>query len=521
MIVIVRLIVIAIMLTCLIKPWARWMSTSHLPSGSPSPVQLLNPLTATVSQLQEGLSSGAFKSTDLVQQSMALIQKHDGYLKAILATSPESMNEARRLDEERAAGRVRSPLHGIPILIKDNIATHPQLGMDTTAGSFALKGSCPKTNAVVVQMLIDAGAIIIAKSQLSEFAFYKGTGLPSGWSALGGQAQSAYTNDDVQPDDLFLGHSNPGGSSTGSAVGVSAGYAPISIGTDTTGSVIIPATRATLYRMRVTKGIIPMDGVIPLSNTFDSIGPMAKSVEDLANMLDIMVDSDKTSIPEGGYKSCLEGKWSSLRIGVLDPEKWQYPPDAARPNAKATKQMVKETKAVYQKLRKLVAQFYEVELISLDSLDTLDGKGLFTLFAFLSSYSTILESSQVQTLQDVIRFNKAHASEELPPDYPQQDLLIAAANNTMASSERTEILNHVIYMGKSKGIDETLEKYKVDVILGPADCYPSVTMPLSYLKFNGRPFGVFAIAKAHREDLLLNVLSAWEKTFPSRKPPPL
>lgn len=224
----------------------------------------LRPLDSTAADLQERLSKGTLTSEDLVKRSFAQMDKCDGYLKAIISRAPKALKVARKLDIERKQSYVRGPLHGISILVKDNVATDPRWGVDTTAGSCALKGSRPPGSVSVVSKLVAAGAIIIAKSHLSEFANYKGSDLPPGWSAIGGQTQSAYTSDNVDKADLGFGHSNPGGSSTGSAVGVSAGYAAIAIGTGTTGSVNIPSTRAALYGIRITTGTSDMNGIIPL-----------------------------------------------------------------------------------------------------------------------------------------------------------------------------------------------------------------------------------------------------------------
>ncbi|OBT62908.1 hypothetical protein VE03_07903 [Pseudogymnoascus sp. 23342-1-I1] len=473
-------------------------------------------------------------SVELVQQFLLQIKQHDPYLKAVLAISPVALEEARRLDVERQEGKIRGPLHGIPIIIKDNIATDPRLGMDTTAGSFALVDSKPKQNAEVIEKLIKSGAIILAKTNLSEFAFYKGTGLPSGWSALGGQTQSAYTRGDVIRGDGFLGHSSPAGSSSGSAVGVSAGYAPISLGTDTTGSVVLPATRAALYALRLTQETAPMKGIIPISNSFDSLGPMAKCVQDLANVLDVIIDPSTSGVPAEGFNSSLPQSWSKLRVGVLDPEVWYLTARSCKPNQKAHAQMVRETKAAYDKIRTLALSFKEVKLLNPDEVTQEDGKGLTELFEAdfrndINSYLFDLETSNIRSLASILEFNQKARERELPPDYPQQDLLVNAQNNNLTSEERDSIFEAVRRISRKQAIDETLETNKIDVIVGPADSsfsllacasgYPSAVMPLSYLDFNGRPFGLFALTSAHGEHLLLQVLSAFEHTFPERKPP--
>ncbi|KAH8601745.1 amidase signature domain-containing protein [Bisporella sp. PMI_857] len=535
-------------LLCKACVWRK--RAQNIPSGSP--FTGFDPLLATATELQNLLSSGALTSVDLVNQGFAQIERYDDYLRAIISVSPTALEDARRLDRERVSGRIRGPLHGIPMLIKDNVATSLELGMDTTAGSFALQDSRPLANADIVNKLVEAGVIIIAKSQLSEFANYKGSGLPPGWSAIRGQCQSAYTSDDFDLDDLGFGHSvsslftflykllncynyqSPGGSSTGSAVGVSAGYASIGLGTDTTGSVVIPATRAGLYSIRLTTGITSMEGIVPFSRKFDTVGPLAKGARDIANILDVIVDRGATNVPLGGYASVLHGKWDHLKIGTLSPEKWFIPPSLGRPNPAAREQMDRETREAYRKMQNLGATVKSVELVSWEEMSPANGKGIFDLFEAdfrkdIESYLKVLPSSSIKTLDDIIKFNIEHASLELPKGYESQDLLIRAANNSMSTEAYEKTFAQMRLVSRDMGIDKTLRTDEVDVIIGPADSafsllacgagYPSATLPLSYLDFNGRPFGLFALTTAHHEDTLLQVMSAWESTFPARKPP--
>lgn len=204
------------------------------------------------------------------------------------------------------------------------------MGMETTAGSFALAGSVVPGNAEVVQRLVDAGLIIIGKASLSEWAYYKGENIPCGWNAMGGQVHQPYIIGGVDPNDTPGGQTSPGGSSSASGTTVAAGFAPLSIGTETCGSITMPADRASLYAIKPTTlngGIVSGKGVIPISHNFDSSGPMAKSAWDVAACLDVMVDPGKTNgIPEGGYISCLKDpSWANLRIGYVDPELFYFP----------------------------------------------------------------------------------------------------------------------------------------------------------------------------------------------------
>jgi amidase len=199
------------------------------------------------------------------------------------------------------------------------------MGMDTTAGSLALAGSVVPGNAVVAQQLVDAGLIIIGKASLSEWAYYKGDNIPCGWNAIGGQTHSPYIIGGVDPKDALAGQTSPGGSSSGSGTSIAAGFAPLSIGSETSGSLTLPADRAALYTIKPTTldgGIVSGKGVVPVSHNFDTTGPMTKSVWDEAVCLDIMVDEGKaTGRPAGGYVSCLKDPgWSDLRVGYLEPK---------------------------------------------------------------------------------------------------------------------------------------------------------------------------------------------------------
>ncbi|KAN0114724.1 Amidase signature domain containing protein [Hyaloscypha variabilis] len=498
-----------------------------------SPTRTIELLTATASDLEAQLKAGSITSRQLVTQYFSRIGKYDDYLQSILVKNPDALRQADVLDEERRGGRVRGPLHGIPILLKDNIATHPELGMDTTGGSFALVGSRPRKNAEIVDRLISAGMIILGKANLSELSGFKGSGIMPGWSAVGGQTQSAYTVGNVDLTDNGLGHSSPGGSSTGAAVAVSAGLAPIAIGTDTGGSLITPCTRAALYTIRPTMGLVSQQGIIPISYLFDTPGPIAKSPLDLANLLDVLVDPSTND--KGSYAKVLPGKFSEIKIGVLSPKDWFFGPGLQRPAPSAQEQIIRETEKAYAKLKRLAKSFKEVTLISVEELQVNEAHSFYDIQTArfertLKAYLEDLETSSTRTLDQLIQFNKDHADQEMPPDYDNQEQLIAAANTTMSDIEHDRLLNHARSISRERGIDLTLKEYGVDVIIAPADSafnllvssagYTSATMPLSTLDYNGRPFGLAAFTTANGEKLLLQTLSAWEGAFPRRRVPP-
>ncbi|RWA10871.1 hypothetical protein EKO27_g4234 [Xylaria grammica] len=400
----------------------------------------INPLTATAAELQTKLTDNSITSKQLVKLYLDQITRYDGYLKAVIATAPQEYLEktAAGLDDERAKGKIRGPLHGIPILVKDNIATTPELGLPTTCGSLALVGSKPKKNATIIEQA-SAGAIILGKANLSvrtvNLTWRSQSGLTwssggrsglgtdfanSGWSAVGGQTQSAYVRGGFRPDDSNGGHSNPGGSSSGSAVAVAAGLSPIAIGTDTMGSLIMPSDRSALFAMKPTLKIVPQYGIIPVSFEADSAGPMTKSVLDLARLLDVLVDPSKTTVPEGGYQSAVTGKWGNIRIGVVKPEEWLFPTRIVKYEQEASEQMLREWKSAYERLRTVVKIVKPVSLLSVDEASDNGTKNIWD--AFDSTFGTLLEEylqsvdeCKIKTLEDLIKFNEDHDEQELPP----------------------------------------------------------------------------------------------------------
>ncbi|KAM3502973.1 hypothetical protein MY10362_004487 [Beauveria mimosiformis] len=457
----------------------------------------INPLTATASQLQAKLTCKSVTSQQLVKLYLAHIAKYNGYLKAVIAVAPEDLlnRAAAKLHDERANGHVRGPLHGIPIL--DNIATHADLGLPTTCGSLALEGSKPKKSATIIERLQAAGVIILGKANLSEWAWYRSDFADSGWSAVGGQTQSAYVRGGFSHgNDTNGGHSNPGGSSSGSAVAVSAGMSPFSIGTETMGSLIMPSDRAALFTIKPTLKIVPQDGIIPVTLEADSAGPMTKSVLPLANLVDVLVDPSRTPVPKWGYTSAVNNSWGDIRIGYLDPEQWLFPTEIVKYEKDATDQVT----------------------------DT-------TFKALLEEYLQSVDDCKVRTLKELIEFNEEHAAEELPPSAANQAGLIRALHATMDPEEYRKLIDQARNTCGEKGIDRVLEENEVDIILGPGDGtmfiiagtagYPVASLPLGYLDFNGRPFGMQITARAHQDALLIQAQSAWKATFPPRQPPQL
>lgn len=304
-------------------------------------------LNTTASELQSFLDARLITSVEIVHAYLTQIEQHNRrgrQLRALISVAPKHqlLAIAQYLDNERMDGKIRSPLHGIPIVVKDNIMTDIRLGMDTTVGSYAFVGARPEKNATIVDRLIRKGMIIIGKSNMTEFCGLKTPLMPPGWSAVGGQCQSPYVSRHISKNKLKWELSAPGGSSTGSAVSVAAGFCPLGIGTDTIGSLITPASRASLYALKPTPGEIPTDGIFCLSKTFDSPGGMAKSATDLVNLMNMLMapsDHEFGSVPQG-HNFKIRKDWDGMKIGFTDASIWKMWLEQKRINADAERYMV-------------------------------------------------------------------------------------------------------------------------------------------------------------------------------------
>ncbi|KAJ8128279.1 hypothetical protein O1611_g5355 [Lasiodiplodia mahajangana] len=520
------------------------MVQSSLPvfgSSNSDIAEEFNPFTATASTIQELLRKGRFTSEQLVQVYLDEIDKNNSYLRAVTSMPPRHwlIAEARRLDRERRDKKETGPLHGIPILIKasyDIIDTEPSMNMSTTWGSLSLAGTHPRRNAKIVDMLRRAGAIILAKTSLSEWGWFRGVNIPSGWCAVTGQGQSPYVRGGHKNSDSPSGHSNPTGSSSGSAIGVAAGFAPISIGAESTGSLMMPACRASLYSIKPTIGLVPGDGCLSISLHHDTLGPMAKSARDIANLLDVIVDSTQTNVPKGGYTAALTSKWDNIRVGVLDAEEWMLGLPYVKPVKEINKQMLSGWKVAYKLLQDNAASFKRVQLISIDEATANGNKDITNLAkrdfrGLLKDYLATIPDAPIHDIKDLIKFNQDNAHEEMPPCANNQDILLEAESFDIPDAEYDEILNFGRQKSREEGIDKVMKEHDVNVIVAPSDsplflmaslsAYPIAAVPFGNVDFEGnnRPYGLFAMATAHQDALLVEFMSAWEAVAPMRQPP--
>lgn len=418
-----------------------------------------------------------------VQSCLDAIKQRDGYLKAVSALHPQISKDAEQ-----------DGLRGVPILLKDNIDV---LGMPTTAGALALRDYYPKANAVVVDRLLAAGLVVLGKTTMSEMAWCKSDGLSCGWSALHGQAQSAFVRGGVQPDGP-IGHSSPNGSSSGPCIAVSAGYAPLAIGTETFGSLTNPANRAGVYTIKPTPGLVPSRGILPVSPVYDTAGPIARTPREVTLLLSVMT----------GRKYSGNAAWP--RIGTLDPVKWWTNPNMCFPSS-ADPEMLQGTLEAYDMLRTRTA----VSPVELPDLDMhVAGAG----HAIIAHVTHVMEDAfnayADRTLASIVEYNRANPQ-------PGGQSLLEAATSPHSDDVKSRVCARLDEQGAIflKAFDDN----NVDVIVAAGDSTlfvmatagkcPSAVLPVGCLDFNGRPYGLTLTARPGHDEVLLGLMQAWYEEF--------
>ncbi|KAG6808031.1 hypothetical protein H0H92_005635 [Tricholoma furcatifolium] len=380
---------------------------------------------ASVAELQDGLNAGHFTSVDLVKAYFARIKEvnlEGPALRAVYETNPTALATAAELDAERKAKGARSALHGIPVLVKDNVATLASEGMNTTAGSLCLQGSVVSDDATIVKRLRAAGAIILGKTSLSEWAHFRGD-CASGWSGVGGQTTGAY-----------YPRMNPSGSSSGSGVAASIGLAAVTIGTETDGSIVSPSNRNNIVGVKPSVGLTSRNGVVPISAHQDTVGPMTRCVADAAVVLSIIAgkdaeDPDTLAQPDvipDFTKALDENALKGKRIGV--PRKIFLDDKEGR-----RADVLKAFEGALEVIRSLGATI--VDPADLPSVEEIDAKKdecpvLDVDFKVgLNDYLAKLVSnpSGVRTLADVIEFNDKHPELEKPEGFDDQAMCVSAS----------------------------------------------------------------------------------------------
>ncbi|KAI7488016.1 amidase family protein [Hortaea werneckii] len=496
---------------------------------------------ATIDQLQEYLGEGSLTAQQLAKCYLQRIDQTNDYINSVMEVNPDCLQIAASLDEERRAGRTRGPLHGIPFMVKDNIATKDR--METTAGSWALVGSVVPRDAYVVEKLREAGAVLLGKATLSEWADMRSNNYSEGYSSRGGQCRSAYN--------LTV---NPGGSSSGSAVGVAANAFTFAIGTETDGSVINPAERNAVVGIKPTVGLTSRAGVVPESLNQDTVGCFARTVRDATYVLDAIYGQDpRDSItaslvghtPEGGYTQYLTDRHALKHavFGVPWETFWVYTDDEQRAVLISMIETLKDAGATIVN---------NTELPSRDLLVSPDGwnwdygtsrgysnESEYTyvkvdFYINIKSYLSELDNTNMKSLEDIVAYNYRNDGSEggrswpfgIPAFYSGQDGFLASLE-TNGTMDKTywEALDFCRHQSRDRGIDAALSMgpngTQLDGLLVPPDVgqsyqvaaqagYPMITVPAGVHSDSHMPFGLALMHTAWREDALVKWASAIE-----------
>ena len=465
---------------------------------------------ASISQLQAAMAAGQLTAHDLVAGYLNRIQQLNPTLHAVIETNANAIAIANSLDNERKAGHVRGPLHGIPLLVKDNIATAD--GMQTTAGSLAIYGSQVPADAPLIQKLRTAGAIILGKSNLGEWANFRGFDnvypLAVGWSARGGDTKNAY--------DLSY---TSWGSSSGSGAGAAANLCAAAVGTETDGSITGPSAVENIFGLKPTLGLISQDGIIPISHQQDSAGPMARSVSDVAILLGI-IQSPQTDYTPLLQRGALKGKRIGRDVRYFDYSYY----GSGIPGDEETVNFANHALDVMKSLG--------AKIVDTDTGDVFaytDDEFTALLYEFraqIADYLQTLSKTSMRTLADLIAFNNAHCPQELVyygqeifeiadqlPGYPNDPTYVAARNHATGAARA--------------GIDGAMARHHLDAIVaphltnstGPAVAgYPNFSMPVG-IRSSGRPAGMLMYSTAFREAQLIAMAYDLEPALNARQQP--
>ena len=487
-------------------------------------------LEATVTDLQNMMEEGTRTAKDITQlylDRIAAIDDAGPGLNTVIEINPDALSIAETLDKERAEGKVRGPLHGIPIIIKDNIDTADK--MQTTAGALVMAGNVAEKDAYIVAQMREAGAIVLGKANLSEWANFRSTRSSSGWSSRGGQTKNPYVLD-----------RNPCGSSSGSGAAVSANLCAIAIGTETNGSIVCPSNANGVVGIKPTVGLWSRSGIIPISATQDTAGPMARTVRDAAILLGSLTGVDpadaKTTNSRGrsfeDYTQFLDARGlKGARIGVM-----------------------REMMGFHEEVDRIMEEAFGAmreqgaEVIDLDSPREWQGLGNagynVLLYEFKDGVNAYLKNanpdSKVKTLAEIIAWNKAHEDEAMP--YFKQEILVSAEEKgDLDTPEYQEAVAKTVSQSR-RGIERLMRENELDAIVAPTGGpawttdvingdkfgggssspaaragYPNITVPAGFVA--GLPVGLSFFGEAYSEPGLLKVAYAFEQATQRRRTP--
>ncbi len=482
-----------------------------------------------ISQIQQGYKNKSFTIKELVQAYLARIEtldKKGPALHSVIQINPEAIKIAEQLDIEMQEGKVRGPLHGIPVLLKDNIDTHDS--MVTTAGSRALMKSYPLKDSYIAKQLRAAGAVIIGKANLSEWANFRGQLSTSGWSGLGGQTKNPYVLS-----------RNPCGSSSGSAVAVSANLTMLAIGTETDGSIVCPSHMNGIVGIKPTVGLVSRSGVVPISYTQDTPGPMARTVRDAAICLGVLTgvdSSDRKTIAGNGkyYRDYTQ----FLKADGIKGKRIGYYKGYSGINFKVDTVMAEAI--IFLKSRG--ATIVELDKIPSEKADQASFEVM--LYEYKDGLNNYLKSlgpdSHIKSIEDLIKFNKADTVEL--KYFNQKYLELAQKKGDLNSKDYLKALAEMTKDTRDNGIDKLMDEHKLDAIVVPTGSpawktdlvngdsygfgssslaaeagYPSITVPMGFV--DALPVGISFFGRAWSEPVLLEIAYAYENGTKHRKPP--
>jgi amidase len=485
----------------------------------------------TIADLQDAMKSGKFTARSIAEKYLARIEaidKQGPALNSVIELNPDALAIADALDKERKDKGPRGPLHGIPILIKDNIDTADK--MATTAGSLALVGAKPPKDAFLVKKLREAGVVLLGKTNLSEWANFRCSYSTSGWSGRGGLTKNPYVLD-----------RNTSGSSSGSGTAVAASLCAVAVGTETDGSIVSPSSVNGIVGIKPTVGLISRAGVIPISHTQDTAGPMARTVRDAAILLGGLIGID----PEDKATAASEGKPLADYTKVLDPKGLQGARIGVARNHFGFHERVDAViNEALEVLKREGATLVDpADIPNMDKVGEHENTVMFYEFkAGLNAYFKRLgQSAPIHSLEELIAFNDKNKNKEMP-FFGQNNLVKAQAKGPLTEKEYIEALEKCRQLTRTEGIDAVMDKHKLDALVAPTEApawltdlvdgdrslgtssaaaavagYPSVTVPAGFIF--GLPVGISFFGRAWGEGTLLKLAYAFEQATKLRKPP--
>ncbi|MGH9948896.1 MAG: amidase [Pyrinomonadaceae bacterium] len=488
----------------------------------------LNLAEVSVAELQAMLQSGKTTSVAITAGYLARIRTIDKKLNSVIELNPDALAIAREKDNERRNRMLKGPLHGIPVLIKDNIDSADK--MKTTAGSLALADApTPKQDSFIVERLREAGAVLLGKTNLSEWANFRDGDSSSGWSGRGGQTHNPYILD-----------RNPCGSSSGTGAAISASLATVGIGTETDGSILCPSSICGLVGIKPTVGLVSRSGIIPISATQDTAGPMCRSVADAAALLSAITGVD----PRDPATAASEGKsrndyHSSLDANALKGARIGVARDYWGRNAVVDK----ITDAALATLKRAGAELIDVKFPNLRKFGA--AENIVLQYEFKDGVEKYLRerNAKFKTLEDLIKFNRDNTAKEMP--YFNQSIFEESAKRgSLTDKEYLDAIETCRKFARAEGIDEAVDKNNLDAIVGPSnaptwmidlvngDCgsgyvgsssmpavagYPNITVPAGFVK--ELPLGLSFFGKAWTEAKLIQLAYAFEQATKARRAP--